>query len=219
MLPPRFFMLAKHAIRNQSFWWVDDFGFDFCRGFAVLVERGVHRVMHVNAFETRTKIMNKTKLKKQLSYMIPQIKLVMIREEFEGTKPIRTPADITKYVEPLRHLPEENFVAFHLDAKNNIIGYQVVSQGTLTASLVHPREVFKSAFLSNANSIIVAHNHPAGSLTASVEDIETTRQLLRAGRLLAVPVVDHIIVSFKGECSIREMHPKIWAELDDPTYP
>ncbi|MBX3150372.1 hypothetical protein KF728_09510 [Candidatus Obscuribacterales bacterium] len=158
--------------------------------------------------------MNKAKLKKQLSYMVPQLKLVLIREEFEETQAIRTPSDIARYVEPLRHLPEENFVSFHLDAKNNIIGYQVVSQGTLTASLVHPREVFKSAFLSNANSIIVAHNHPAGSLTASAEDLETTRQLLKAGKLLGVPVVDHIIVSFKGECSIRETYPHLWLESD-----
>lgn len=159
--------------------------------------------------------MSRTKLKKQLSYMIPQLKLVLIREDFENeTESIRIPSDISKYVEPMRHLPEENFIAFHLDAKMNIIGYQVVSQGTVTASLVHPREVFKSAFLSNANSIIVAHNHPAGSLSASTEDIETTRQLLKAGKLLGVPVVDHIIVSYKGEASIRELHSYLWSETE-----
>jgi DNA repair protein RadC len=184
------------------------------RGFAGFAECGVHRVMLGNAQLRGLKLMNKTKLKKQLSYIIPQLKLVLIREDFEETESIRVPSDISKYVEPMRHLSEENFVAFHLDAKNNIIGYQVVSQGTLTASLVHPREVFKSAFLSNANSMIVAHNHPAGSLSASVEDIETTRQLLKAGKLLGVPIIDHIIVSFKGECSIREVHPYLWTESD-----
>lgn len=158
--------------------------------------------------------MNKAILKEQLSYIIPQLKLVLIREEFEETESILIPSDISKYVEPMRHLPEEHFVAFHLDVKNNIVGYQVISQGTLTASLVHPREVFKSAFLSNANSIIVAHNHPAGSLMPSTEDLETTRVLLKAGKLLQVPVVDHIIVSFRGEYSIREMHPHLWTDSD-----
>lgn len=159
--------------------------------------------------------MSTTKINNHLNYMIPQLKLVLIREEFENEiKPIRIPSDISMYVEPMRHLAEENFVAFHLDAKMNIIGYQVVSQGTLTASLVHPREVFKSAFLSNANSIIVAHNHPAGSLSASDEDIETTRLLIKAGKLLGVPVMDHIIVSYKGEASIRELHPSLWYEAE-----
>ena len=159
--------------------------------------------------------MSTTKINNHLNYMIPQLKLVLIREEFENEiKPIRIPSDISTYVEPMRHLAEENFVAFHLDAKMNIIGYQVVSQGTLTASLVHPREVFKSAFLSNANSIIVAHNHPAGSLSASDEDIETTRLLIKAGKLLGVPVMDHIIVSYKGEASIRELHPSLWYEAE-----
>lgn len=91
-----------------------------------------------------------------------------------------------------------------------MIGYQIVSRGTLSASLVHPREVFKTALLANSHAIIVAHNHPAGSLSPSAEDIETTETLINAGKLLGVPVVDHVIVSSSGTCSLRETRPHLW---------
>jgi DNA repair protein RadC len=85
-----------------------------------------------------------------------------------------------------------------------------VSHGTISASLVHPREVFKAALLSNAHTIIVAHNHPTGELTPSDEDLQTTEQLVKVGRLLGVSVLDHIIVSFRGIKSLREYHPDLF---------
>lgn len=154
--------------------------------------------------------MNTRKLRKELNYKIPQLKLALIRERQVETFQINTPSDIAEYVEPLKYMPEENFLSFHLDARNQLVGYAVVSHGTLTASLVHPREVFKGALLSNAHTLIVAHNHPAGSLAASREDLETTKQLISAGRILGVEVLDHIIVSHRGNTSIREMHPQLW---------
>lgn len=117
---------------------------------------------------------------------------------------------LERFVEPLKHYAEEHFVAFHLDAKNQVIGYHIVSHGTVTASLVHPREVFKAALLSNSHSIIVAHNHPAGSLTPSAEDIEVTTTLIKAGDLLGVKLIDHIIVSSNGLRSLRENRPNLW---------
>lgn len=80
----------------------------------------------------------------------------------------------------------------------------------ITQSLVHPREVFKCAILSNSHSIIIAHNHPGGSLTPSDEDIAITRQLIQAGKLLGIEVLDHLIVSFNGIRSIREYYPEVW---------
>jgi DNA repair protein RadC len=150
-------------------------------------------------------------LRKHLEYMIPQIRLVMLREPETKAKPITMPADVERFLEPLKYNDVEQFVALHLDAKSNVIGYQIVSQGTLTSSLVHPREVFKAAILSNSNSLIVAHNHPAGSLDPSDDDRSTTRQLIEAGQLLQIPVVDHIIVSVKGIRSVREYYPYLWS--------
>ena len=154
--------------------------------------------------------MNTRTLKKKLEYKIPQIRLAIIQEKMIETFQIHTPGDIHEYAEPLKYLSEEHFVSFHLNTKNHIIGYHVVSHGTLTASLVHMREVFKAALLSNACTIIVAHNHPAGSLMPSAEDIATTKQLIKAGVILGVHVLDHIVVSINGIASIRERYPELW---------
>lgn len=77
-------------------------------------------------------------------------------------------------------------------------------------ALVHLREVYKSAILSNSFALIVAHNHPAGSLKPSAEDIETTKTLIKAGQILGVSLLDHIVVSSKGSTSIRETEPDLW---------
>lgn len=88
----------------------------------------------------------------------------------------------------------EKFVIVTLDTKSKPIGVHVVTQGTLDASLVHPREVFQHAILANAQSILLCHNHPSGDLTPSREDIAVTERLKKAGDILGVRVLDHIIV-------------------------
>ncbi|MCA9801759.1 MAG: hypothetical protein KC777_07215 [Cyanobacteria bacterium HKST-UBA02] len=157
--------------------------------------------------------MNTRTLKKHLKYKIPQIKLAILREPTSEPLPsIRTPEDLEQYLEPMKHLAEEHFVALHLNAKNSVIGYHVVSHGTVSASLVHPREVFKAAVLSNAYCVVVAHNHPAGSFEPSPDDLDTTRQLIAAGKLLGIEILDHLIVSYRGIASIRESHPYLFQE-------
>lgn len=155
--------------------------------------------------------MNARTLKRQLEYKLPQMRLALIKER-EGSEAayVHTPEDIHQHAEPLKYMSEEHFVSFHLDAKHKIIGYHVVSHGTLSSSLVHPREVFKAALLANSHTIIVAHNHPSGSLQPSAEDLETTTQLIEAGRIMGVPILDHIIVSDRGILSIREHHAQLW---------
>jgi DNA repair protein RadC len=150
--------------------------------------------------------MNSSTLKKHLKYIVPQMRLALIKEP--GGKPVAIgcPEDIERFVEPLKHYSEEHFVAFHLDAKNQVTGYHIVSHGTVSAS----REVFKAALLANSHSMLVAHNHPAGSLSPSPEDLEVTATLIRAGDLLGVKVIDHIIVSSNGLHSLREHRPHLW---------
>ncbi len=155
--------------------------------------------------------MNTRKLKKHLKYIVPEIRLALIKEPGGKPLPIGSPEDLEKFVEPLRHYDSEHFVAFHLDARNQVTNFQTVSIGTLSASLVHPREVFKAAILANSHAIIVAHNHPGGSLTPSSEDLDTTETLIKAGDLMGVKVIDHIIVSSNGLYSLRENRPHLWA--------
>jgi len=158
--------------------------------------------------------MNTRKLKSHLQYKIPQIRLAILREPANQPPlpPIRTPLDLEQYLEPMKYMSEENFLALHLNAHHGVIGFHIVSQGTLSASLVHPREVFKAALLSNAYCIVVAHNHPTGSTCASSEDRATTRQLVRAGQIIGVPILDHLIVTYTEVASIRESYPELFTE-------
>lgn len=93
---------------------------------------------------------------------------------------------------------EEYFGVFYLNAKGNIIGYCEVSHGELSSTIVHPREVYKRAIVSNCAAIIAIHNHPSGDVSPSEEDIEITKRLVEAGNLLGIPVLDHIIIGEPG---------------------
>lgn len=139
--------------------------------------------------------MNSRNLKKHLKYIVPEMRLALIKVPGGNPLPINCQNDVEKFVEPLRHYSEEYFVCFHLTARNEVCNYQVISHGSLSASLVHPREVFKGALIANSHALVVAHNHPGGSLTPSKEDLDTTATLIKAGDLLGVKVIDHIIVS------------------------
>lgn len=160
----------------------------------------------------RKKSMNSRDLKQHLRYLVPEMRLALIKEPAKAPTAIRCPEDIDLFIEPLRHYAEENFVSFHLNAKFEVIGHQIISRGTVSASLVHPREVFKAAIINNSYALIVAHNHPGGSLTPSPEDIETTRQLISAAKIIGISLLDHIIVASTGHYSLREQRPELWIE-------
>lgn len=93
----------------------------------------------------------------------------------------------------------EQFVMMALDARGRIIGINTVSVGTVAASLVHPREVFKTAISLNAVGIVVAHNHPSGDPAPSMEDKDATRRLSKAGEILGIPLQDHVIIGAPGK--------------------
>jgi DNA repair protein RadC len=96
------------------------------------------------------------------------------------------------------------FIILILNSANNLIRDVQISEGILNSSLVHPREVFKSAILESAASIILLHNHPSGEAEPSQEDKNITRRLLEAGKLIDIPVLDHIIIGQRKYFSFRE---------------
>lgn len=111
-------------------------------------------------------------------------------------KVINNSEDIAKYyIEKLRDKKKEYFIAVFLDSKNKIIKDEVISVGTLNASLVHPREVFKEAIKNSANAIILVHNHPSGDCEASAEDEEVTRKMKQASEIIGIKLLDHVIVT------------------------
>ena len=89
---------------------------------------------------------------------------------------------------------KEYFIALHLNGKNSIVCIEIISIGSLNQSIVHPREVFKSALLSNSAALILVHQHPTGDPTPSREDLQITKRLCEAGEILGVKVLDHIII-------------------------
>ena len=115
---------------------------------------------------------------------------------------IDSPEKAVEQLSDIRDKKQEYFVCLTLDGANRLIAKRIITIGTLTASLVHPREVFAEAISDRAASIIVAHNHPSGTLTASSADSEVTQRLEEAGVVLGIKLVDHLIVSSSGHLSI-----------------
>ena len=89
---------------------------------------------------------------------------------------------------------QENFIAVYLDSTLRLIAYKILFKGTLNTSIVHPREIFKYAFLESAYSIVIIHNHPSGEVIPSKQDVELTNKLFEIGSLMGVPILDHIII-------------------------
>lgn len=119
--------------------------------------------------------------------------------------PIRSAADVYRHFHPwLRDARSERFVVLLLDGRHRVIRPVTASTGTLTASLVHPREVFAPALREPAAAVVLVHNHPSGDPTPSREDREITARLAQAGELLGIRVVDHVVVAEGGYHSLRE---------------
>ncbi len=104
----------------------------------------------------------------------------------------------------LNKTDKETFIVLHLNSKNKIIKEEIVSIGTINKTVVHPREIFKSAIKENANSIILVHNHPSGDPEPSEEDIFITEKLFEAGELLLIKILDHVIIGTNKWYSFKE---------------
>ncbi|MDV2684900.1 DNA repair protein RadC [Alkalihalophilus lindianensis] len=118
---------------------------------------------------------------------------------------IRSPEDVSNYVmEDMRFLTQEHFIALYLNTKNHVLHRHTLFIGSLNASIVHPREVFKEALRRSAASVICLHNHPSGDPTPSREDIEVTKRLNEAGKVLGVELLDHVIIGDRQFISLKE---------------
>lgn len=113
----------------------------------------------------------------------------------EGSIPtLESPQDAADQVPEIRRAKKEHFLALYLNARNQLLAKETISVGTLTANLVHPREVFQPAVAHSAASVIVVHNHPSGDPAPSQEDLELTARLKEAGELMGITLLDHVIV-------------------------
>jgi DNA repair protein RadC len=117
---------------------------------------------------------------------------------------LHQPAAVARHLAPMGRLAREQFRCLYLDTTNRLIRDEVVCMGGLNSSLVHPREVFLFAVQYSAAAVVLAHNHPAGSLEPSQEDLSLTRQLVQAGEIMGIRVVDHLIITAGGWFSFHE---------------
>ena len=146
------------------------------------------------------------------SYKGSQLRVCLVRE---GTPKrqifIKSPDDVFNLVkEQLCNSDREIFLSIFLSTDGSLIGVEQVSVGTLNECHVHPRELFKAAILSNADKLILCHNHPSGSTEFSDQDKKLTKTLLDAGRLLSIDVCDHIVVSHEGYTSYKEINSNLF---------
>jgi DNA repair protein RadC len=130
------------------------------------------------------------------------------RRAMAGAAPVHTistPGAVWRLLLPdMMGLDREKFISLTLNNKNRLIKKTLVSLGTVSEALVHPREVFREAIKEGGSSLIVAHNHPSGVLTPSAEDISTTARLAESGKLLGIPLLDHVIMAGSGYLSMKE---------------
>lgn len=120
-----------------------------------------------------------------------------------GLPVIRNAKDVSRYLEDMRNLPKEHLRGLYLNAHQRIIHDEVISIGTVNSNLIHPREVFKPALEYGAAAVILAHNHPSGTAKPSDADLAITRQLVEAGKLIGISLLDHVIITKKGFTSIE----------------
>ena len=125
-------------------------------------------------------------------------------EPFDREPVVRCPEDAWQYLRDMGNLKKEHLRGLYLNVQNRLIHDEVISIGTLSRSVVHPREVFAPALEHAANSLILAHNHPSGDLTPSDLDIAITRQLAQAGRIIGIELLDHIIIGSAGFLSLKK---------------
>lgn len=130
----------------------------------------------------------------------------LTKRKYRGKQPhvIRGPEDVFKLIgRRLVRQSREHFLVVLLNARHEVDAVETVSVGSLSASIVHPREVFKPAVVQSAASVVLVHNHPSGDPEPSEEDLSITKRLVEAGELLGIGVLDHVIVGSRGTVSFR----------------
>lgn len=123
----------------------------------------------------------------------------------QSGQPVSSPSDVAQALAFIANEEQEHMVVLMLNTKNIIKKKLIVTKGTVNSSLIHPREVFKSAIRENASAIIIGHNHPSGDPTPSREDIEVTKRMKAAGETVGIELMDHVIIGTNGYRSLKEM--------------
>jgi DNA repair protein RadC len=126
----------------------------------------------------------------------------LFKENQGVKKTIKCAQDVYLYLQDMRYLNKEQFRGLYLNSRSKLIHDEIISLGTLDCSIVHPREVFQPAIEYSSVAVILAHNHPSGSLNPSLEDVKVSANLVKAGHILGIEILDHVIITKNGYQSI-----------------
>jgi DNA repair protein RadC len=140
---------------------------------------------------------------KPVEYRFEEAALFAVEEGVEAPVTIRGPEDVERLLRPLKVAKRETFKIVMLNARHEVQSIETIAIGSLNASIVHPREVFRPAIINAAASIILVHNHPSGDPEPSEEDLSITRRLRDVGELVGVQVLDHVIIAKRACVSFR----------------
>lgn len=148
-----------------------------------------------------------------------EIRISVVRERpgRYSRRSVANPADAYALLaDRAKRLDREHFWRIDLDARSHVLSVETVSIGTASSSLVHPRETLKGSIVVGACAMILAHNHPSGDATPSPDDMETTRRLVKAGALVGIPVLDHVILGHGSFVSLKDRCPHLFDGRSSP---
>lgn len=140
------------------------------------------------------------------TYEVVKYRIALVKDAVrvrKGNGKIDSLQAISKLCVDMRSLDREHLRAYFLDARHNLLGWETISIGTLTASLAHPREILKGAILANSAGFILAHNHPSGDPDPSEEDIRLTKRMQQCANIMGIDLLDHLIVAVNGVYSFK----------------
>lgn len=127
----------------------------------------------------------------------------LYKKQDAGLTVIRTAEDVYKHLSDMHTLPKEQLRGLYLDTHNRVIHQEIISIGTINSNIIHPREVFRPALEYSAAAVILAHNHPSGISTPSASDVQITKQIIEAGKIIGIHLLDHVIITKDGHASVQ----------------
>lgn len=199
--------IKKDSIKERA----EQYGVDTLFNYEALAlitgikEEVLERFKSLREIKEELPLLDITKVQKLKLEAFFNMAIRFSKENRQIIKKITSPGEVSNLLmDEMKFLQKEEFRILILDTKNQITKVETISIGTLNASIVHPRDVFKSALLNSANSIILTHNHPSGDPTPSNEDISITNRLIDAGNLIGIKVLDHIILGDNRYISFKE---------------
>ena len=176
-------------------------------------EYSLNRIFTVVSEEQIGEIKGIGNAKAKTIAVIKEIVRRVLDRKRETVKTVKGCEDVFEYFQFLAHKEVEEVWVMLLNCQNGIIGTKMVSRGTVSRSMTSPREILNYAVKHMASGIILVHNHPAGSVEPSKDDIEVTRKMIEAGEIINVPLIDHVIISSTGNASIKGTYNELWSKF------